>query len=202
MDSFHNPVGPKDPYKGYRVDELEEKHAREEKASTEDKTLSESTLLGAYFLSLFRKFCQLFQEESERGLSTEAEKEVRADLLLFKEALEILKKEDRSQDTQFLNHLSELWHQVLEDSLRFKRKSSFSSSFRAMIQEIQHYPPNQEHTLGYYLTEYAGQDWLPFPYMDLIQKMHQQHEANPRLSPLTQWTDRIDRLTSILSHTH
>ena len=196
MDSFHNPVGPPDPYKGYRVEGIEEKHSREEKPPKQEMGPGESTLLGAYFLSLFRKFCQLFQEETERGLSTKAEEGVRTNLTLFKEAIEVLKKEDRSQDTQFLNHLSELWHHILEDSLRFKRKSSFSSSFRTLIQDIQHYPPNQEHTLGYYLTEYAGQDWLPFPYMDLIQKMHEQHQANPTSSPLTHWTRQMDQLVS------
>jgi hypothetical protein len=69
---------------------------------------------------------------------------------------------------------------------------------RSLIDAIQHYPERQQHSLGYYLSEYAGQKWLPFPYMEMIQKIHAEHLKNPTESALAQWTHRIDRLLSLL----
>ncbi|MDE3045602.1 MAG: hypothetical protein KGJ02_03045 [Verrucomicrobiota bacterium] len=200
MDSFHTPIGPHDPYKDYKVEEIGKDKLSDDKITPPEKEPDESLALGAYLLSLFRKCWQIFQKDTERGVSTETEKEVRANLLKLKAALEILKKEDRSQDTEFLNSLSHLWHQTLEDHLRFKRGSSFSTSFRTFVRDLQHFPEGQEHSLGYYLSEYAGEKWLPFPYLELIQKIYREHQQSPSTSALTRWTEKIDQLSAILEH--
>ena len=67
---------------------------------------------------------------------------------------------------------------------------------KILMQKIQHYPEYEEHTFGYYLTEYAGQKWIPFPYMEMVQKIHSEHMKNPKGSALTEWTNLIDELLS------
>lgn len=107
-------------------------------------------------------------------------------LLALKNSLDLLKTEDRSQDVQFLNDLSQSWNRSLEESMDFNEEASIV--FKLFVKKVLHYPENQRHTFGYYLTEYAGQKWVPFPYMELIQKIHRDHEINPQGSALTEWT--------------
>ena len=108
-------------------------------------------------------------------------------------------KPKRSRNSyRFLNSLSNLWHQMLEDVLRFRRQTALSVKMRTFIREFQHYPENQEHSLGYYLTEYAGQKWLPFPYMEMISRLYANHKKNPQTSLLTRWSSELEALIQML----
>ncbi len=114
----------------------------------------------------------------------------------LKSFLDLLKAEDRSQDVHFLNDLSKSWNQALEESLAFKEEASLI--FKIFVKKILHYPENQVHTFGYYLTEYAGQKWIPFPYMELVQKLHREHEKSPSTSSLTEWTRLLEDAIRLL----
>ena len=186
------PPGEIDPYEKYRAEAIE--GDKKEKESS-PKGLS---ALGAYFLYLLQKFLELFQEVTEKGLSSANEKELRKTLLIFKESLEIMKREDRSQDGPFLNQFANQWHQLLEDALKFQKSTLFSNNYTSLIKEIETYPEKTEHSLGYYLMEHAGREWLPFPFMELVQKIHTDHQKNPLDSPLSRWTAQIDSLLASL----
>jgi hypothetical protein len=199
--SFQPPVsGPHDPYEKYRVEEIQKD--KEPRDSTEESQgaiqASRPSAFAAYITMIIKKFLELFESTSERGLTATAESDVLEHLKQFKAALEILKMEDRSQDSPFLNSLSASWHQMLEDVLRFRRQSPLSLKMRAFIRDFQHYPENQQHTLGYYLTEYAGQKWLPFPYMEMIHRLHIQHQKSPESSSLSLWSNAISEMIRIL----
>jgi hypothetical protein len=192
----YNPIGGRspDPYDRYRVEGIEaDKQSKGEAPAPFGEAKQPSYKLVAYLLYLFHQFLHLF-EETEKGIPASAEQEVRDNLLLIKEAIEVLKREDRSQDAPFLNRLSILWHKTLEDSLRFRKETPLAIEFRSFIKAIDSYPEAEEYPFGYYLIEYAGQKWLPFPYMELVQKIHDQHQKNPGSSTLTRWTEMIDGL--------
>ncbi len=196
-DSYQPPVGDRDPYEKYRIIEIQKN--KETPADSQQKKISSPhSAFAAYVSLLFKKFLELFERTSERGLTASAEKEVLEHLISFKEILEILKTEDRSQDSPFLNNLSQLWHQLLEDMLRFRRQTTLSTQMRALLKQFQQYPENQEHSLGYYLTEYAGQKWLPFPYLEMIHRLHMQHKKNPENSSLASWTTALKELILLL----
>ena len=195
MDSFGRPVGqdPQDPYK-YKVDEIQKDKESKENLQNSRKPHSNKSVIGAYILHLIRKFFELFEETTEVGLTASAEEIVKGHLKLIKSILEILKRENKSEDSQFLGGLSRVWHEILEDALRFKKKTPFARKFQIFIQMIQDYPRAQEHSLGYYLTEYAGKKWLPFPYMEMVQNLQAEYQADPESSALTTWTREIDEL--------
>jgi len=109
-----------------------------------------------------------------------------------------MKRENRSQDAQFLNQLSNVWNSVLEEAIQFEKNSEAAERFKVLVKKIQHFPENQQHTFGYYLSEYAGQKWVPFPYMELVAKIHKEHEKSPQISALTQWTTLIDEIIQLL----
>lgn len=193
-----NPVGdkPPDPYEHYLFEAIQrEKKAKEQRQEAPDS----HTPFWLSFLLLLQKWTGLFlQKDLKKVIFQPNEHKIRNHLSLFQEALEILKKEDRSQDSKFLNYLSELWLKLLDDSLRYKRESPTFIQFKILIQKIQSYPRNQEHTLGYYLVEHAGKKWLPFPYMEMIQRLHSEYLKNPAESHLEEWTFQLREISSLL----
>lgn len=190
---------PHDPYEKYRVEEIQ-KDKEPGNAAEGTKSFQEKhhSAFAAYALLILNRFLELFERTTEQGLSTSAQEEVLNHLALFKAALETLKTEDRSQDSLFLNKLTELWHQLLEDSYSFRRHTVLATKIRTFIKELQHYPEHQEHSLGYYLTEYAGQKWLPFPYMDMIRHLHMSHKKNQENSLLSLWSKEIEEMIQII----
>lgn len=190
MSSFQNPVGgPTDPFGGYRAEPIQ----REKQGSGGEppKEPPEEKLgITALLLQAFQKMVDFFLRP--RDTSKPPEERVKENLLQLKTFFEIMKREDRSQDVQFLNQLSKIWRQTLEDSLYSKE------DFKTLVDKIQHHSGDTSHTFGYYLAEYMDQKWLPFPYMELIAKIHSEHEKSPATSALTEWTQLIDKLVTLL----
>ncbi len=156
--------------------------------------------LAAQILALIKKTLDALlhhtkgREENEVTIATPSE-----NLFFLKNAFDTLKKEDRNQDVPFLNHMSEIWHHILEDSLHIQRSDPFWIPFQNFLEDLQTYPPDEEHSFAYYLTEYTGQQWLPFPYMDLVHQIHLDYLNNPKASALERWTTQIDELRTILA---
>lgn len=125
---------------------------------------------------------------------------LRAHLIAFKELLNLLRDCDHSEDIPFSQKLSHVWHEIIEESQRIKVGQSESridqDRLEMLITEIQFYPPNEEHNLGYYLIEYAGEDWYPFPYMELIRRIHKDYIEAPNSSLLNTWLEQLTILTN------
>ena len=192
--TIQNPVGgaPEDPYERYKKYRIEGGENGGGKNFGGDEPPKKPLPPGSFFLILLHKILDYFLSLG----SNKREKEVLDDLMQLRDAFELMKGEDRSQDIAFLNRLSKIWHNALEHSLKFRRTNALSIAFRSFVQKIQNYPEGQEHTLGYYLTEYTGEKWLPFPYMELIQRIHEDHVKEPNESALSQWIQELDELIS------
>lgn len=80
-------------------------------------------------------------------------------LMEFKKSLTILTVEDQSQNQEYVFHLSNVWHALLENlnlvEFLERKKSPLIARVKVLIQAIRAYPPNEEHSLGFYMTEYA-----------------------------------------------
>jgi hypothetical protein len=197
-DSYQPPVSGEhhDPY---RVTEIQkDKETQDSLQNQESVEPKHHSAFVAYAIIVLKKFFDLFEHTTEQGLRVSAESNVLEHLTLFKAALETLKLEDRSQDSSFLVKLSDLWHQILDDSYSFRRQSLLSMKIRSFIKEFQHYPEQSEHSIGYYLTEYAGQTWLPFPYMEMIRQIHLAHKKNPQKSSLSIWSNELEAMIQII----
>lgn len=191
------PPHPPDPYERYRVEEIQKD--KQEKAGWDRKPQipEKESGIGAHLLSMLRKFVDWFQGARKKLPASEAEN-IKKHLAVFKEILEILKEEDRSQETFFLNNFANTWHLLLDDALQLRKTAPLADRYLSFIQDVESYPEKTEHSLGYYLMEYKGQRWLPFPFMELVQKLHLDHKKNPKESKLTSWTTQIDSLIAEL----
>lgn len=196
MTSSQSPIGggPRDPFdRAFRPEPVdEEARARYEKQKElEDLAKKENLGIAAFLLQLFSKMAQVFARGffAAKGDTVDA----RENLRLFKMALDVLKEEDRSQDTEFLKSLSHLWQRALEDALHFASDAA-KVKFKVLVKRFQNYPEGQPHSFAYYLQENTASDWIPFPFMQLIQKIHSDHLKNPDLSPLSDWTRLLDEI--------
>lgn len=190
---IENPVGDRktDLYERYRVDQLEyEKRDREGKFVQKFSEKRPFFLIGL-LQYLYRKVLQIL------SLNTKIDCK---NLYALLRVLQILEKEDRSQDSEFLSDFSFLWEKIHEDALVLRKKTTAYSAFRKWILKIDSYPEGAEYSLGYYLSRQAGGKWFPFPYMELVQKLHRQHQKNPTSSFLVQWTLALEALIDLLQH--
>lgn len=198
MESSHNVGGggPVDPYDKYRVEPIGQRESKGQIPHHPDpeKTPKEKLKFAAYLLTLFQKAVNFFIEKHQKSAMTQGNLN---DLIAFRGSFELLKKEDRSQDVKFLNNLSKTWIALLEESLHFEN-DEIQSKFRLLRKKILTYPDNAPHSFGYYLSQNAGQKWVPFPYMELIQKIHREHEKNPEGSAITEWTVLLDEIIALL----
>jgi len=97
--SYQGPVGDHspDPYEKYRVDRIEaDKQTKGDHPPPFEDPKSSSFALVTYLLALFHKFLKVFQYADSKGIATTTEQTVRANLLLLKEAFELLKREEVS----------------------------------------------------------------------------------------------------------
>ncbi|MBM3184216.1 MAG: hypothetical protein FJZ64_02810 [Chlamydiae bacterium] len=197
-------VGPEqDPLeRQYRVEEIERIRWDEEKRSSFQKDPPEDpdrNGFAAIIFLMWEKIVDFMKYSLQKGISVVTEAPIRENLLQLKASFEIMMQEDRSQDAFFLKNLSRLWQAILEQLIHFQMKGQLGKKLKTLIKEIEKYPEHEEHTFGYYLDEFAGQRWLPFPYMELIQKMHHQHELDPSASPLTRWCQMIEDILRSIS---
>ena len=89
---------------------------------------------------------------------------MRKNLKKFFVSLKELASADLSHDTDFLLKLSHHWNQFLEYfSLWTFSGSEEESRLQAFFSAINDYPRGERYSLGYYLSEAAGEKWIPFP---------------------------------------
>lgn len=180
--SFQNPIGGvPDPF-GYRVEGAQGNRSGAG-GPPEEPPEDHKGLIGLLIEKIRSKINALLEWYNS---PTTGEGPFKENLNLLKTFLDLLKMEDRSQDVHFLSDLSQSWNRAIGESFEYNEAAALI--FKIFVKKIMHYPENQGHTFGYYLTEYAGQKWIPFPYMDLVQKIHAEHERNPSFSALTEWT--------------
>ena len=113
-------------------------------------------------------------------------KELFNDLNDLKILLKSLATKDTSQDYQFADALSKNWHNILENT------HIHPPLLNKLIHTLQNYPLNTDHTLGYYLTKFTGETWLPFPFMEILYTLHENALLNRANSTLTSWIKQID----------
>ena len=111
-----------------------------------------------------KKIIDLFTFSAEKSISKAEKFFIEEDLEKLIKAFKQLKEED----------LSQVWHDFEKNYHRlYKNKNSLVAQLiEQLIKEISSYPQDEENNMEFYLSQYAGQDWLPFPYMEIIQRLY------------------------------
>ncbi len=148
-------------------------------------------------LTLFLKL----QEKIEKFLyghdNIHLQKNLFSCLKLLKSELDILSKKNVSQDYQFSEELSKNWHTILDFVRQYKdhlHEESYMCQLEKFIEVVHRYPDNSEHALGYYLTKFIGEDWLPFPFMEILEVLHEDAILKQDKSTLATWIKQIEEI--------
>ncbi len=198
MDEFNKPIIPPgriDQERVYMppVEKIKEEHQEEEKRLAEEK--KNKSIVYATVLFSIKKLINIFTPGKSND-SSASEIKIISVLKRMKIILEKLKMKDLSRQIPYSQEFSELWNQLSEYQqlvISSKQRNFLNmASINKLIESIKNYPPLEDHSLGYYLTEHAGEDWLPFPFMELIKKLHEEYQNQGKQSHLHQWTSLIE----------
>ncbi|OGN58786.1 MAG: hypothetical protein A3D18_06175 [Chlamydiae bacterium RIFCSPHIGHO2_02_FULL_49_29] len=142
----------------------------------------------AFIASLFNKLFSLFQKKSAE---TVKRKELIKDLVALHDLFQQLIHQDRSHDPSYTQILSVLWQTLLVDCNQLEssleEKDPAVLKFKLLLEEIDLYPPWEDHSLGFYLHKRAGTDWLPIPFMDILYSLHVEAKKSPLHNSLEKW---------------
>jgi hypothetical protein len=197
MSDFQKSVGGREgPHEGWMgVNPIEKDKKSKEEYVKEKKEIPKS-LLFASLMIFMKKFISLFSPKVKSRTLLIDKQQIVEDLLSFRKMLQILGHEDQSHNPEFTQQLSELWHNLLNASQQKHEKKLPYSKLQTFIDRIYAYPPSEDHSLGYYLTEYAGKEWLPFPFMDILHQLHQQYQENSQVNELNLWISQLKEIAS------
>lgn len=137
-------------------------------------------------------------ELSDLEISPEIVYEIEPAIKLFekiKNLFTMLTVQDYSQNIDFAAGLSHVWHEIIEYCIpstvnRFK-SSLAKSTVKQLLKSIKEYPKGEEHSLGYYLTHYAGENWLPFPFIQILRTLHEEYATSGSNSSLHIWLQQL-----------
>lgn len=189
MTFFPEPIKPSE---GRQEDEIKVSPIEEDKKGREGggNLTPEKKRATAYgsVVVLLKKFAALF---------TNKEGPLLADELTFsidtlKKLLNQLKEADQSENAHFCQNFSELWHTIHEEVLLAKRAKIKTevdlAKVNIVLTDMDHYPPYEERKLSFYLSQYAGEQWLPVPFMEILKKLHNDYKLYRNASILEKWT--------------
>lgn len=135
------------------------------------------------------KFLSMLQEKADQ-LEKEATAEMEITESELYKALETLKTlfhnlmlVDVSPDYLFAEALSNNWR-ILIEAIKWRKTPPHLAAF---LSHLKNYPPGVEHSLGYYLSNYAGKKWIPFPLIDMLSALHQNALLEKSHSILNVW---------------
>lgn len=161
-----------------------------------DLPLRGEILLSSNVVNMLISQINFFLESEE---TTENLTDIETILTKFKNLLELLRIENKSGDYHFAQELSNLWHAIKKHTaelLPLKKSPAYIESLQILIQKMNLFPKNSDHSLGYYLSEYAGEKWLPFPFIDILSALHEEAIVKKSHDTLHDWSLAI---TAILA---
>ena len=194
MVDFPKPI---DPFEHVRIPEVKEAtEERERKKPLVQKPVSKKLFVYLSFLKILSNLLNAFTKKSAKGLGgTPLHKEI----LTIKKSLSSLKEKNLCQDPEYLNYFAFVWMKFLKDYDYYVLKNEKATNLiKKIIDEINEYPKNSEFTLGYYISEFAGYSWVPFPYMEMLQNLHLEDKKDPINSHLSHWISIIDELLKLI----
>ncbi len=191
MTNIPPPVNPDD-----RPKEWIEVHRLESDKRGKDEPPPEPPRSKIYLLMHFilKKVLPFISSEDSKKAAFDVSQLV-LDLTSIKKLLETLKNEDQSHNPHLATNLSEEWHHLAEDFRANKAQfiaqlPGAAHNIELFISKVSAYPPSEDLNLGYYLKEYVGKEWLPFPFMDILHQLHEEQKT------LQEWIQMLDQIIS------
>jgi len=189
-----------DPYKVEKL-EADKKVKREFERDADEaqatKPYETSNFLLVALATTLRRASSFFPRATARENTLSKADSIYDTLIAFKHQLAKLKENDHTTDAHYTQILSELWHHLLEhfEALNFRNPDRIR--FKHLIETLNTFPPDEHRSLGFYLTNYAGDEWLPFPFLDILRHLFRDYLTKKEKSNLAELLRKIDSLLSL-----
>lgn len=199
MNDFNKPIRPiskKDDDK-IKVEHIIEKFKEQPdlKETTNNKKNKNNFI--ATYLGVVKKFFNALFYQEEVVLQRSEPQDLRRALQEVKILLEKIRNEDPTHDLKFAEELSRAWCSLLDCHHSSPQSSSVDSNkIYQLIDAIEHYPPHEEHSLGFYLTRYSEKEWFPIPFFQLLSILHEECWELKKSSHLDGWISLADEILS------
>ena len=193
MSSIPPPVNPEDKSKHWiETHRLEKDRKGKEEAPPEPSPSKVYVLL--HFI--IKKVFPFLASEEKKAAPLDVT-QLTEELTSIKKIFESLKREDLSHNPQLAVQLSDRWHRLVEDFNTNKveyvaKVPRIVQDLESFFNKVNSYPPKEDLNLGYYLKEYVGKEWLPFPFMDILHQLHEEKQT------LEEWIQLLDKIISAL----
>ena|SRR3990167_7501770 len=179
-------VSPIESDKKYREKGREEENA---------EAVKNTSILYGSLLIIVKKFTSFFGKNDSENIDQYSQDYLVKSLKSLQELLQSLKKIDQSENSQFYQQLSEIWHELVDQVEIFARTRIAThvdiNKVKTLITDISYYPLNEDHKLGYYLTQYAGESWLPIPLIQIIKNLRKDYLSHKKASVLEKWMELL-----------
>ncbi len=195
--------GSKDWLRVEKIEKIQQQH--EELLRKEAEKKKPEVLLFAGFVLFIRKVLNFLGTSKSRAAASliDSVEGIIQYLDGLKKILKKLADEDVSHNPEYVQTLSDAWHDLLDasDALDWweRKKGEEHTPIKKIIESIRSFPPKEEHSLGFYLMEFAGKEWLPFPFMDLLHTLHTEYQSQKEKSQLGFWITSLDSTIKSLS---
>lgn len=180
---------PSDP-ENLKVQKLEKNKEQEEFINFKNLLLSSEWLIQAFLFQLLEdKIGKILG--IKKNANTLSNEELITLLQTMKTLFNRLKTENLSESSPFARELSDCWHSLLhmgDYKTPSLKKGTSLEKIEFLFTMIRSYPEGGDHSLGYYLSKYTGDKWLPFPFMELLKNLHEDAIIQKEKSFLDKWT--------------
>lgn len=191
MNDFNKPIRPisREDKDKVKVEPIIEKFRDESNQNLSEITKKDKKNFILSYLGFVKNFFNFFTSEESDMSNVLSADSLWEDLKLIKTLLIKIRDEDPTDDLKFAEKFSEAWHRILDHYFQLSTENTRvnSSKVKQFIQAIQHYPEEEDHSLGFYLQHYSGQEWFPVPFFKLLKKLHEEYFSNGKNSDLDRW---------------
>jgi hypothetical protein len=181
-------------------------HSQERKTKDHDTSSPAAKELELSFLGSFAEFIKqqlsLLSNKNKGKTIAQENNKIFTYLSLFRKTLHTITQTDQSYNSEFIRNMSKLWDQIVTEHSYLKSMNKKNipcfDKITFLIKNINSFPEKAEHSLGYYLTEYVGEKWLPFPFMHCMQMLYEEHQTNKSSSHLQKYLSILDGIFASL----
>lgn len=194
-----------EPQRNWYAVEKAEPLKRQNKDTDESSVLpNDALLIAAFCIRIKRMFSYLVAHRSLKQIVRIAQScDLSIYLKQFRDNLFQLSQEDLSFDPTFMHDLAESWHALIEAShlieLLDRNQRPETDELKKLLKTIAEHPPKTEQSFGLYMTDFIGEKWLPFPFIELLHELHASFQTNPQNNPLISWIQDLDHLITLFS---
>jgi len=116
----------------------------------------------------------------------------------FHDLLVKLKESDESFNPEFVLQIAIVWNHIIDNANFVKivdiHKSINSELLHKLIASLELYPPHVDFSLSYYMMHFPGEQWYPFPLMEIFRHLHQEAHSDYYSSKLHEWISLLDAI--------